>query len=165
VDPRRLPDAVNNLSAELPVRLQGAANGLVPALQGAGRDDEAQLAAVPVGEEPAICCLQQALVGCRELGDCWFEATTLSRLADVYLQTRRFADAIHDHHLALTIRCQIGDRRGQARAHSDLANAYRAAQRFEDAIDHYRQALAISREIGDQQTQARALDALRIAQR
>jgi tetratricopeptide (TPR) repeat protein len=91
------------------------------------------------------------------------EGSALGNLGSVYLELRRFEEAIACYQDALPIFWEIGDRRAEGVTLDGLGDAYGGLRRFEEATHCYQDALAIFRETGDRHHEGLTLTNLGIA--
>ncbi|MFK8183031.1 MAG: tetratricopeptide repeat protein [Phormidesmis sp.] len=89
----------------------------------------------------------------------------LTRLGIAYRALGKYGKAIDYQQQSLTIRREIGDRKGEAASLGNLGNAYQSLGEYGKAIDYQQQSLTIQREIGDRKGEANSLVNLGIAYR
>jgi tetratricopeptide (TPR) repeat protein len=91
------------------------------------------------------------------------EGSALGNLGSVYLELRRFDEAIACFQDALPIFWEAGDRCAEGVTLDGLGSAYSGLRRFDEATDCYRDALAIFRETSDRHREGLTLTNLGIA--
>jgi tetratricopeptide (TPR) repeat protein len=91
------------------------------------------------------------------------EGSALGNLGSVYLELRRFEEAIACYEDALPIFWEVGDRRAEGVTLDGLGNAYGGLRRFDEAAGCYQHALAIFRETSDRHREGVTLTNLGIA--
>lgn len=103
----------------------------------------------------ASTCYQQALDLYQTL-----EATTVfSSTETVNDQIESsYAQALAYYQQILTLRQEMGDRRGEGRARMKLGWIYHSTLQYADAMRYYQQSLAIAQEVGDRLAEVQVLD-------
>ena len=91
------------------------------------------------------------------------EGSALGNLGSVYLELRRFEEAIACYQDALPIFWEVGDQRAEGVTLDGLGNAYGGLRRFDEATGCFRDALAIFRETSDRHREGLTLTSLGIA--
>src|SRR5438034_886432 len=107
--------------------------------------------------EGAVGCFERSLAIYREIGDVPGETRAANNVAKVYVELRRFGDALDAAQRSLAIQRLAGNRYGEGVALGNLGDASRELGRFDEAIDYLQQALVIFRELSDQHAEADAL--------
>ncbi len=110
--------------------------------------------------EGAVGCFERSLAIYREIGDVPGETRAANNVAKVYVELRRFGDALDAAQRSLAIQRLAGNRYGEGVALGNLGDASRELGRFDEAIDYLQQALVIFRELSDQHAEADALSDL-----
>lgn len=88
------------------------------------------------------------------------EATILNSYGNLHRLTGNYEQAIEKLSRALSIRRELGDRRGQALTLTNLGAVYAAQRQYEQALHAYGEAQALWKEIGDRYSQAYTLNYL-----
>ncbi len=122
-------------------------------LDEAGKSNQKGAAAV----EPTVEKARQALALWRELGDRYWEGTTLHLIGIAYFSAQKYEQAIEASNQALDIRREVKDRAGEASTLSNLGRTNYRLNRGEKAIEYYEQALDIRREVKDRTGEADTL--------
>lgn len=91
------------------------------------------------------------------------EGSALGNLGSVYLELRRFEEAIACYEDALPIFWEVGDRRAEGVTLDGLGIAYGGLRRFDEATGCFRDALVIFRETSDRHREGLTLTNLGIA--
>jgi tetratricopeptide (TPR) repeat protein len=99
----------------------------------------------------------------RHIGDRRGESWTLANLGLIYVELKRFEEAVPHFQEALVILRETGDRRIEGLVLTNLGLAYAGLGQFEKAIDSHSQGLAIQVAVGHRWGQAWALTHLGLA--
>ncbi|HEY9611802.1 tetratricopeptide repeat protein [Allocoleopsis sp.] len=110
--------------------------------------------------DQALSCSRQALEKLQDLGNAPDgEATALHTIGEIYLQMRRYRQALAFLEQALAIEQKIGNRKGEAKVVESIATVYVRINQERQALELYQRALKIRREVGDSpHVEARCLD-------
>lgn len=110
--------------------------------------------------DQALTCSRQALETFHGLGNAPDgEATALHNIGEIYLQMRRYRQALAFLEQALAIEQKIGNRKGEAKVLESIATVYVRVNQERQALDLYQQAWEIRREVGDSpNVEARCID-------
>jgi tetratricopeptide (TPR) repeat protein len=101
-----------------------------------------------------------ALDAARRIGDRRGEASTLRRLARLYLERDEWDKAISTFDESLKIFQELGDRLCEARVRRGLGRAYRDQGRLDAAATYFERALPVFVELGDRRWEAATLRSL-----
>ena len=101
--------------------------------------------------------LLQALASWRELGDQYWEATTLNYLGRANRLLSRYEQAIEYAEQARVLKRAVKDRAGEAFSLDEIGSAYNSLGRSERALEYHAQALIIVREVKDRAGEAGTL--------
>lgn len=98
--------------------------------------------------EPAIECLQQALVFFRETGRNIGAGRCLNNLGLTFVALKDYVQALTHFREALNIFRELGSREDEAEQLGNLGSVFRDTYENDLALKHYRESLDISKEIG-----------------
>ncbi|MBS1807721.1 MAG: CHAT domain-containing protein [Acidobacteria bacterium] len=91
------------------------------------------------------------------------EATILNSYGNLHRLTGAYEPAIEKLNQSLTIRRQLGDRRGQALTLTNLGAVFASQQQYQQALYAYREAQELWQDIGDKYSQGYTLNYLGLA--
>ena len=97
----------------------------------------------------------ERLIG--KLNDLQLKQASLGRLGDTYRVMARYQQSVTYLEQALTIACEIGDRRSQGKHLANLGLSSSNLGRYQQAVTYLEQALVVAREFGDLSSQGRHL--------
>ena len=95
-----------------------------------------------------------ALKNWREIGDRYWEATTLTNMADVHEAFEQRQKALEFYNQALPINRAVGDKSGEAITLNNIGIVYHALGEKQKALEFFNQALPIWRAVGDKSGEA-----------
>jgi tetratricopeptide (TPR) repeat protein len=105
----------------------------------------------------ALDLYQAALKSWREIGDRYWEATTLTNIGRVHCLLRENQAALEVYNQALTLSREVKDVSGEARILNNLGDAYDMLGDKQKALEFHNKALSIRRVLGDKSGEASTL--------
>jgi tetratricopeptide (TPR) repeat protein len=110
--------------------------------------------------EQALTCSRQALEEFQGLGHSLDgEGTALHNIGEIYLQMRRYRQALAFFEQALTIYQKLSNRKGEAKVLESIATAYVRLNQDQRAMELYQQVLEMRQDVGESPSvKARTID-------